>query len=142
MTERPDPVPDTAPLVIPSDETLPPGARPFTDFGQFGYDSIDLRVLDQDVYWVDIAGTPHFLVDLTPQYRRNIISHLLDGAGAWWLQRLVCALAETDLLVRTDAPASEIAAITAAAKQLESLGPEAWMEQTVLMRRLREQEHD
>jgi hypothetical protein len=86
MTATPDPapdtVPDTAPALIPGDEDLAAGARPFTDFGQSGYGNIDLRVLDQDIYWVNIAGTAFFLTALSPEYRHNIVGHLRDNATA------------------------------------------------------------
>jgi hypothetical protein len=38
---------------VPSDARLWPTGLPFTAFGQFGDDRLDLRVFDQDVYWVD-----------------------------------------------------------------------------------------
>ncbi len=38
------------------DDRLWPGERPFTEFGQWGYGSLDLRVFDQDTVWCNIAG--------------------------------------------------------------------------------------
>lgn len=56
----------------------PPAERPFTAFGQWGYGHLDLRVFDDsnNTFWVDITGTPHRIVDMTPDYRLNVLAFL------------------------------------------------------------------
>lgn len=82
MSQRPDPPdnPESEPDAT-SARTVEPG--PFTDFGQFGYGHIDKRVLDQDTYWVDIAGRPHVLADMTPEYLDNVLTFLLEASEEW-----------------------------------------------------------
>lgn len=58
---------------------------PFTDFGQFGIGQLDLRVFVQDKYWVDVYGEAHLLTEMSEDYRRNVIIHLLDNARSFHL---------------------------------------------------------
>ena len=53
---------------------------PFTNFGQFGEGKLDLRVFTQDVYWVDVHGKAHLINEMSEDYRRNVIIHLLSNA--------------------------------------------------------------
>ena len=54
--------------------------KPFTDFGQFGVGQLDLRVFIQNTYWVDVYGKGHIIDEMSEDYRRNVIIHLLDNA--------------------------------------------------------------
>lgn len=64
------------PSPVPSDARLWPFERPFTAFGQFGEGSLDLRVFDQEVQWVDIRGIPHLLQEMSREYVANVIDFL------------------------------------------------------------------
>jgi hypothetical protein len=64
-------------------DTPPRSDRPFTDFGQHGPNMIDKRCLLQTETWVDRAGTPCQLADMTPGYRANVLEHLRQEAAAW-----------------------------------------------------------
>ena len=142
MVEQPDPgqglPPDWPPALIPTDDDVEAGQRPFTDFGQFGYGHLDRRVFDQDVYWVNIAGVPFFLVDMSPEYRRNVIGvpaqlrrAVVDRRALLGLPR--GSLPSRDARSRTtrSAPSSTMA------PTCEELGPQGWIEATPLMQRLR-----
>lgn len=61
------------PSPVPADKDLWPGELPFTAFGQFGPDALDLRVFDQDVYWVDRNGAPYCLCDMGEEYLFNVL---------------------------------------------------------------------
>lgn len=69
---------------------------PFTAFGQFGEDALDLRVFDQGTNWVDRVGRPHFLAEMDEDYIANVIDFLIalrdqcfDGTQRrWFLQSL------------------------------------------------------
>lgn len=61
---------------VPADEFLFEGETPFTDFGQFGEGQLDLRVFEQDVWWVDVHGTPHLLTEMSTEYLNNVLGHL------------------------------------------------------------------
>lgn len=54
--------------------------KPFTDFGQFGEGKLDLRVFNQEEYWVDVHGGAHVIEEMDVDYRRNVIIHLLVNA--------------------------------------------------------------
>lgn len=116
-----------------SDPTLWPGEKPFTDFGQWGENHLDLRVFDQDTWWVDRHGVGHRLVEMTTEYRVNVLMHLSENAcyfhgGA--MLRLALQISGDDLLGRQPfIPPHAIGAT--------HLTPEAWLEATPLVTRLR-----
>jgi hypothetical protein len=64
------------PSPVPADRDLWPGELPFTAFGQFGPGSLDLRVFDQDVYWVDVTGRAHRIDEMDASYLDNVIAML------------------------------------------------------------------
>src|SRR4051812_37261241 len=64
------------PSPVPSDRRLWPHELPFTAFGQLGVDRLDLRVFDQDTYWVDRTGDPHLLAEMSADYIENVICFL------------------------------------------------------------------
>src|SRR5689334_17031807 len=66
------------PSPVPGDDRLWPFELPFTAFGQFGENRLDLRVFDQDVYWVDRTGTQHLLREMPLAYVSNVIEFLMD----------------------------------------------------------------
>lgn len=84
------------PSPVPSDSRLWPFELPFTAFGQLGDDALDLRVFDQDVYWVDRHGNPHLLNEMSADYIRNVIDFLTglwgqyfaDTQRRWFIQTL------------------------------------------------------
>ena len=125
------------PRPVPSDQDLPDGVKPFTAFGQYGYGHLDLRVFDQDTWWVDIHGRPHLLTEMSEEYRHNVIRHL--EANRDYLHSRV-ALAEAIDLVEytfTGAHNPTSASAVAGAPTTHEVDPEAWLEATPLMRRLR-----
>lgn len=65
---------------VPADEFLADDEKPFTEFGQYGEGRIDLRVFDQDVWWVDTHGTPHLLEEMEDGYLSNVEEFLLLNA--------------------------------------------------------------
>ncbi len=114
-----------------------PGERPFTDFGQFGVDALDLRVFDQDEWWVDRLGHPHLLVEMPDDYRINVILFLREFAveyhAANAMREAATALGEA-MLGRT---AFAVLAPDIGAARVIDCEPSAWLEATPLMRRLR-----
>ena len=113
-----------------------PTVGPFTDFGQFGYGRIDKRVLEQDIYWVDIAGTPMFLVDMPADYLKKVMAYLegkaTGSAELAWLTAVVV------LLATSEAPQGLIRKLTDHLAELLRTGADEWMRTTPLWRRLRE----
>ena len=128
-------VPEPSP--VPADRDLWPGELPFTAWGQHGSGVLDLRVFDQDIWWVDIKEVPHRLVEMSDEYLSNVIGFLLayaehfhaDTVMRWRLQE--CG---DNLLGR---PSGEALARAAGVPDLAELAPEVWLESTPLMRALR-----
>ncbi|WP_160010049.1 hypothetical protein [Nocardioides sp. AX2bis] len=127
-----------APSPVPSDERLWPGELPFTAFGQLGVDRLDLRVFDQDQWWVDRTGTPHLLQDMSVEYLGNVIEFLLehrDGFYADTIRRWFVQSLGDQLLF--DEPGGELLAAVAGGPDWDEVAPEEWLESTPLMRKLR-----
>jgi hypothetical protein len=122
---------------VPSDSDLWPGELPFTAFGQFGNDRLDLRVFDQDRYWVDRHGHPHEIAEMTLGYIENVIV-MLDGRAVEFhaATTLRCALqAYGDRLLGR--PNGDLLIVAAGAAGIADLDPGVWLESTPLMRALR-----
>lgn len=86
LTAEGDPVSghNFPPSPVPGDRDLWPGETPFTDWGQFGIDGLDLRVFDQDDWWVNRLGQPHLLVEMSKEYIGNVITHLEENASFFY----------------------------------------------------------
>lgn len=77
------------PRPAPTGERVWPGERPFTDFGQWGYGHLDLRVFDDgNQIWCDIFGAPHRPRDMTPDYRTNVLAFLESNAPYFHLMTI------------------------------------------------------
>lgn len=126
------------PSPVPADERLWPGELPFTAFGQFGEDRLDLRVFDQDTYWVDRHGAPHLLTDMPLDYLANVLDFLLTYREAYFHLSIHRAAVQSlgDYLLY-DEPNGDVLAAQLGMPTWDDLTAEAWLEGTPLMRRLR-----
>lgn len=61
---------------VPNDKHLEGDLLPFTAFGQFGEGSMDLRVFEQDIYWVNVKGEPFLLAEMEQDYLFNVMNML------------------------------------------------------------------
>lgn len=123
---------------VPSDDDLLPDELPFTAFGQFGPGNLDLRVFEQDIYWIDITGAPHQLATMSESYRRNVISHLLEHAEhhhAGVVTRDALNVVIDGYLGR---PNASLMLAELDQPTTKDLDPSTWLESTPLMRRLRQ----
>lgn len=126
------------PSPVPGDADPWPGEKPFTAFGQFGPDTLDLRVFDQDRFWVDRHGTAHLLDAMPDDYRRNVIVFLVERTDRFWVDaclRAAIQAAGDALLGRVS---GEILVAAAGGPAVADLAPSDWLESTPLMRRLRQ----
>ena len=64
---------------------------PFSQYGQFGHGSLDLRVFDQGEVWVDRFGEAHQIETMTPEYVANVRWMLLSRSEEF---HLACSLIE------------------------------------------------
>lgn len=90
------------------------GPVPFTEFAARPPGFIDIRVVDQTQWWVDVMRTPHRLAEVDDVYLNNLVAFLIEHA-AWFR----CAYLRAY-------PSSEPAA-----------SADSWLEGTALMRALR-----
>jgi hypothetical protein len=126
------------PSPLPGDDDLQEGQLPFTAFGQFGIDMLDMRVFSQDTWWVDRLGRPHRLEAMSQDYRRNVLTFLLTSAEQRWLDEVTgeAITAVTDAIAGRASFA--VMAHDAGAPRVADLDPHVWLESTPLIRRLRQ----
>lgn len=125
------------PSPVPSDAFLWPGEKPFTAFGQFGHGSMDNRVFDQDIYWVNVHGEAFVLSAMSGTYRRNVIAFLIRDAAYFHANAALRSMvtAYTDALLGR--VSGELLADELGVVRTIDLNPLEWLESTPLMRRLR-----
>lgn len=121
---------------VPQDADLWPGELPFTAFGQFGPDSMDLRVFDQDVYWVDRNGDPHAISAMSEEYVSNVLHMLLDRAAEFHATALLreCAQSAGDALYGR--VSGGVLVENLGIGSLRDSDPQTWVRSTPLVRRL------
>lgn len=125
------------PSPVPSDADLWPGELPFTAWGQWAYGRLDLRVFDQDVWWVDIGQRPHRLTEMPWSYITNVVAFLARDAEYFFhetMRRGVLQIWGDLLLGRVP---TDLVVHSLGAPALTDLTPSQWLEATPLMRALR-----
>jgi len=125
------------PSPVPGDDRLREGELPFTAFGQFGPGWFDLRVFDQDMYWVDQHGFPHLIAGMSAAYRYAVLRMLDDRAAEFHaaVSGHLAVQALDDL--RNGEPNGDLLALALGVPFPAHLEPRDWLESTPLMRRLR-----
>lgn len=130
------PIPWFPPSPVPADADLWPGEVPFTAFGQFGPDALDLRVFDQDVYWVDRNGDPHCIDSMEEEYVGKVVEMLSGRAGEFHVAAVLreCMQSAGDALHgRTN---GSVLADDLGIGSLDRTDATTWLHSTPLMRRL------
>jgi len=124
------------PSPVPQDADLWPGELPFTAFGQFGPDYLDLRVFDQDVYWVDRNGDPHLIDEMGEEYVGNVCGMLLERAAELHAAAMLreCAQSVGDAL--HGRVSGGVLADALGIGSLQGSDARTWLHSTPLMRRL------
>ena len=125
------------PSPVPGDQDLWPGELPFTHWGQHPYGTLDLRVFDQGVWWVDIHQRPHRISEMDDAYIRNVIGFLHRHRDYYYRCTLRSSLLRMIEDVLLDQPNTDLLADKAGAPPLSELTPAEWLEGTPLMRALR-----
>ena len=137
MTEAEQSRQEYEPSPVPADRDLWPGELPFTAWGQYEHGSLDLRVFDQGVWWVDISQRPHRINEMSADYIRNVIRFLVADAKYFYdatMRRELASMAGDLMLGRVSA---DLVARAAGGPSLTDFAPEEWLETTTLMRALR-----
>lgn len=110
---------------------------PFTQFGQFGPGMLDLRVFDQEEYWVDASGNGHRLVDMSDSYRSAVVEFCLRNCSGYFTAHTrVTARAVLQMAAHGDTT-DRLIAVAIAENMLELKDPWTWLEGTPLLRALR-----
>jgi hypothetical protein len=122
---------------VPSDADLWPGELPFTAWGQYEHGSLDLRVFDQDVYWVDIAQVPHELDQMSDDYIANVIGFLEREASYFHTQTMLRMAIQVVGDLELGRLPGDLLAEAIGAPRLDELTPAEWLEATPLIRALR-----
>lgn len=111
---------------------------PFEQFGQFGPGRIDMRVFDQDAYWVDSDGVGHALSDMSEEYLRNVVSFLEDSSCRFHIRSGVREVVES-LVSALSAQTPWLAlADELGISRIIDTDALVWLESTPLMRGLRQ----
>lgn len=125
------------PSPVPSDARLWPCELPFTAFGQYGEDMLDLRVFDQQIWWVDRTGAPHLVEDMSEEYIANVIAFLHEHCeqyqAASACRAFIQAIGDQVLF---GGPDGEVLAAAIGGPAWSELTAEEWLESTPLMRAL------
>lgn len=125
---------------VPSDAHLEDGELPFTAFGQFGPDSLDIRVFEQDVYWVNTQGEPFRLDEMSHEYRLNVINFLFNDAEHMYITMLkkyaLTIIREVQKSGTGPLPLDH--PLMVAAVSLNEKNPVEWLNSTPLVKRLSE----
>lgn len=120
---------------VPSDTDLYPDDLPFTAFGQFGEDQLDLRVFEQNIYWVNRFGEPFLLVEMTQEYLQNVLVYLYRSVGSLYLGVLNKTMIEIVFDSINGLPNGDLISHemgTGITKQ----NPVEWLASTALMRKI------
>lgn len=120
---------------VPSDEFLYEGEKPFTAFGQWGEGHLDLRVFEQDVYWVNIQGVAFKIEEMSVDYIDNVIAHIREHSDMFHLRMIE----KMTLEIIQDALDGKENAEVIAFEMGNSIAHQTateWAESNVLMRKL------
>lgn len=110
---------------------------PFTVWGQWPVGALDLRVFEQDVYWVDINQRPHRIDQMPALYRRNVIRFLSANQDYFFAMSARLHLLRLVEGLLTGVVDGDTLAHALGNPAQDDLPPDEWLESTPLMRRLR-----
>ncbi|WP_143445414.1 hypothetical protein [Janibacter indicus] len=122
------------PSPVPSDRDLLPGELPFTAWGQHANGTLDLRVFDQGIWWVDAQQRPHRIAEMSLEYLRNVLADLEEAA-----ERLHLAIVRKEVLEDMAAllsgriPGNTVAEAFGATA-VADVSPAVWLASTPLVR--------
>ena len=124
---------------VSADAELDTDERLFTEFGQFGAGRLDLRVFDQDVFWVDRNGRGHRLHDMSTEYLTNVIADLVRCGDYYRRQFELNALLDEVDAALSGLLSGEMLAFLVGGPAPADVSADVWLEATPLMRALRHQ---
>lgn len=120
---------------VPSDANLHPDELPFTAFGQFGEDRLDLRVFEQDIYWVNIHGEPFLLTEMSQDYLTNVLKHIYNHMDTYFVNFLKKTMIEVAMYSMNDLQEGSIISHKINA-EITKKTPAEWLTSTPLVKKL------
>lgn len=120
---------------VPSDKHLAEGELPFTAFGQFGEGSLDLRVFEQDVYWVDVQGQAHLLTEMEEDYLFNVLAFLFNQAEYYYVGMLNKVTVELFFMDKEPEASNHV---LGSIRSLVGVSATEWLNSTVLVKKINE----
>lgn len=127
-------------VVVPFDKFLFDFEKPFTDFGQYGFDVLDLRVFQQNIWWVNVNGTPFLIKEMSPEYLSNVLSYLVERVDGYYVGTMkyyaICLLgvklgAKAGFSMPNNVEEFEVL-LKAEIKNIKGQTPLEWLESTPL----------
>jgi hypothetical protein len=120
---------------VPGGANLPEGELPFTAFGQFGEGSMDIRVFEQDKYWVNVEGQPFLLDEMDRDYLLNVMEFLFVEAEYYYVatvRKVALEMLEAGMQgnLNADLPALQTA------HSMSAQEPVQWLNSTRLLQKL------
>ena len=120
---------------VPSDSDSYYNELPFTAFGQVRKGNLDLRVFEQDIYWVNINGEPFELTEMSQDYLRNVKIHLYADVDSFHLGFIHMKRADNALdTMRGRINDEELAMLLGVG--VDSLAPAEWLALTPLIQKI------
>lgn len=111
---------------------------PFKQFGQFGPGQMDIRVFDQDTFWVDKNGVAHAVGEMSHEYLCNVVRFLEDGCSYFHLCSSAREVGESLVSALSDETPWLVLARELGVPSVVETDARAWLESTPLMRKLRQ----
>ena len=122
---------------VEGDKYLWPDEKPFTDFAAVNEGKIDLRVFEQDVWWVDVKRTPHLLTEMSQDYLFNVLRHVVENAEGFYMGCMLKHAIELTMTVFT--PSDEAVCEYLDNKpSLHGMTPIEWVTSTPLVTKIYE----
>ena len=110
---------------------------PFTNFNQFGQGRMDLRVFDQNTWWVSIEGKGTLLEELNSEQLTEILNFLFNKAEyfheVYTTNQLILMVSAH---LEGSAPDGIIEIKLMGVDELSMMTPHQWLASTALMRKI------
>lgn len=110
---------------------------PFENFGQFREGTIDIRVFDQDKWWVNYKGEPYLLENTDQETLSSILEFLFNNAEflyELYITNKLISLIASD--IDTESTNEELAKRLAEMDALTGVKPHQWLASSLLSKKL------
>lgn len=99
--------------------------------------TIDLRIFDQDTYWVNRHTEIFQLQDMTSEYRAAVLTMLTERAIMFHLHTMANAVFDMFDAHNEDTTTGDMMTFSLTGESIADASPAQWIESTPLVRKLR-----